>query len=293
MWRTLKYEGDTNLNSYKSTDEGSPAFNLALGAQYFPGAHVSNRWYSDLGLDFDLDYAIGLKSKQGGKELDTTAYESRHRGRLPHPARRLRAARSRRLRQALFDVDVPPTTPLARRSTTARSALGLGHARSTWWTGCARRVVRLPARARHRRAERAKRYGDKVGTGAWEAGGACWCASKSATACAWRSTSAATSSTSALSNNDCRFSCRSTGTDSYLRADDRVRVQHARARSVRRLACIGDAGRARSSCGLSSSAASFFSSSRLRLSHSAVSLASSVLRCSNSPISWSRCLASA
>lgn len=76
MWRTLKYATQTNLNSY-SNDGGSPAFNLALGARWFPGAHTSTGWYSNLGLDFDLDYSMGLKSKlpRGGGTVGTKAYE--------------------------------------------------------------------------------------------------------------------------------------------------------------------------------------------------------------------------
>lgn len=76
MWRTLNYTGDTNLSSYTSSDQGSPAVNLALSGQWYPGAHKSNRWYSNLGLDLDSDYSMGLKSKLGtGKKVSTTAYE--------------------------------------------------------------------------------------------------------------------------------------------------------------------------------------------------------------------------
>jgi TolB-like protein len=74
MWRKLKYEGDTNFNTYRN-EAGNPAFNLALSAQYYPGAHSSTKWYADLGLDVNFDYTLGLKSKQGGEELGTTAYD--------------------------------------------------------------------------------------------------------------------------------------------------------------------------------------------------------------------------
>ncbi len=75
IWRTLSYDGATNLSSYKSTDQGSPSANLALSAQYYPGAHFSNAWYSNLGLDFDMSYALLLKSRLGDKKLDTSAYD--------------------------------------------------------------------------------------------------------------------------------------------------------------------------------------------------------------------------
>ncbi len=75
MWRTLQYgDEDTQLNSYQNTPQ-SPALTVALGAQWFPGAHKRNDALSDLGLEADIDYALGLKSRQGGKEVKTTAYE--------------------------------------------------------------------------------------------------------------------------------------------------------------------------------------------------------------------------
>lgn len=73
-WRTLKYEGATNLNSYKHP-AGSPFFSLPIAAQYYPGAHFSNAWYSNLGLDFEFDYNLGGKSSLDGRELKTTAYD--------------------------------------------------------------------------------------------------------------------------------------------------------------------------------------------------------------------------
>ena len=76
MWRTLSYDGSTTLASYSSTDQGSPAFNLALAAQWYPTARSSTAWHSNLGLDLDTDYSLGLKSKlSNGQKLSTTAYE--------------------------------------------------------------------------------------------------------------------------------------------------------------------------------------------------------------------------
>lgn len=116
MWRSLSYEGPTNLSSYSSygKDGGTPSFNLALGVAWFPGAHVSSRWYSDLGIEADLDYAIGLKSKQGERELNTTAYEfaggAVYRIPLDTFEPRIRAGYVKHA----FEVDVPSTTPLPR-----------------------------------------------------------------------------------------------------------------------------------------------------------------------------------
>jgi TolB-like protein len=80
MWRTLQYEGSpssTNFQTYSSSDEGTPSFNLALGARWFPGAHKRSDWLSDIGLDFDLDYALGLKAKvaESNKKVSVSAYE--------------------------------------------------------------------------------------------------------------------------------------------------------------------------------------------------------------------------
>jgi len=71
--RNLQYENDQlgNLRTYKNT----AAFELALSAQWYPGATSHDDWIGDLGLDVDADYAIGLKSKEDGKTLSTTAYE--------------------------------------------------------------------------------------------------------------------------------------------------------------------------------------------------------------------------
>ena len=73
MWRKLKYDGDTNLSSFG----GSAAVMPAVSLQYYPGAHSSTAWYSNLGLDLDLDYALAYKSKlpNGGDEVSTKAYE--------------------------------------------------------------------------------------------------------------------------------------------------------------------------------------------------------------------------
>jgi TolB-like protein len=75
-WRTLQYDGPTQYYSYKNQG-GSPAFSLPINLQYYPGAHFTSAWYSDLGLEVDLDYTLGLKSKLTDEEkaLKTTAYE--------------------------------------------------------------------------------------------------------------------------------------------------------------------------------------------------------------------------
>jgi hypothetical protein len=77
LWRSLDYDGDTTLNGYSSYEGKSgtgPGFALALNAQWFPGAHATRRWPSDIGLELDGDYAF-LKSTQGNKKLPTKAYE--------------------------------------------------------------------------------------------------------------------------------------------------------------------------------------------------------------------------
>jgi hypothetical protein len=74
MWRVLNYEGVTTLSNYKN-EFGSPGVNAAVGAAWFPGAHKRTDWLSNIGLELDLDYTIGLSSKQGTEELSTTAYE--------------------------------------------------------------------------------------------------------------------------------------------------------------------------------------------------------------------------
>jgi hypothetical protein len=122
MWRKLKYTGDTNFNSYNN-EAGKPAFNLSLSAQYYPGAHSSTAWYSDLGLDLNFDYTIGLKSKQDNQELSTTAYDlgvgAIYRIPLGDFEPRLRVGYV----QQVFDVDVGEGTLLPAVS---YSALRLG-----------------------------------------------------------------------------------------------------------------------------------------------------------------------
>jgi hypothetical protein len=73
MWRVLNYEGTTTLSNYKN-EFASPGVSAAIGGVWYPGAHTRNDWVSDLGLELDFDYTIGLKSKQGNEELSTTAY---------------------------------------------------------------------------------------------------------------------------------------------------------------------------------------------------------------------------
>jgi hypothetical protein len=76
LWRSLDYDGGT-LNGYSSYNGASgtgPGFALALNAQWFPGAHVTRRWPSDIGLELDGDYAF-LKSTYDGKKLKTRAYD--------------------------------------------------------------------------------------------------------------------------------------------------------------------------------------------------------------------------
>jgi hypothetical protein len=123
MWRNLSYSGgNTTLSSYENAG-GSPAVNAALSAQWYPGASYSDRWYSNVGLDLDFDYAIGLKSKESGKTYSTTAYEAGVGliGRLPFKFAepRLRVGYVKQV----FDADVPSTTQLPA---VAYSALRFG-----------------------------------------------------------------------------------------------------------------------------------------------------------------------
>lgn len=75
MWRSLSYDDAfTQLSSYENS-AGSPAVNAALGAQWFPGAHTRSDWVSGFGIEAEFEYALGLKSRQGDRELKTTAYE--------------------------------------------------------------------------------------------------------------------------------------------------------------------------------------------------------------------------
>ena len=198
MWRTLKYEGDTNLSSYKNT-AGQPPFTLALGAQYFPGAHISNRWYADLGADLDLDYAIGLKSKQRGKEL-------RHHRllaglRAPSIAF-LWATSSRapgRLRQAGIRCRTCPKRPTCRAIDTARCASVSVTAFASSTGSLRRDVAYLLVLGTGELDE--KSYGDDVPPIASEAGAAFLARFKEVTACGWRSTTAASPTTSRKRTN--------------------------------------------------------------------------------------------
>lgn len=76
LWRNLTFDPGGSLIGYSSYDGPSgtgPAFALALNAQWFPGAHVTRRWPSDIGLEVEGDYAF-LKSTMNGKDLKTRAY---------------------------------------------------------------------------------------------------------------------------------------------------------------------------------------------------------------------------
>jgi hypothetical protein len=73
MWRVLNYEDITTLSNYKN-DFASPGVNAAVNIAWYPGAHVRKDWVSDLGLELDADYTMGLKSKQGTQNLSTSAY---------------------------------------------------------------------------------------------------------------------------------------------------------------------------------------------------------------------------
>jgi TolB-like protein len=168
MWRKLAYEGDTNLNSYTSFDEGSPSFNLAIAAQYYPGAHSSTAWYSDLGLDVDLDYAIGLKSKQAGKELSTTAYElgigAIYRFPIGDFEPRVRVGYVKHV----FDVKVPEGVFLPSIDYSAiRLGIGMG-INLVEWLSIDANFAYLPVLGTGELSE--ERYGNKVETSAWEAG---------------------------------------------------------------------------------------------------------------------------
>lgn len=108
MWRDLQYDGATNLGNY-SNAPGKPATLPVIALQYYPGAHTSSAWYSNLGLDLEADFAVGgaSKIKSTGEEVDTSAY-SFGLGliyRLPlgdfEPRLRLGYLRQK------FDVDVP------------------------------------------------------------------------------------------------------------------------------------------------------------------------------------------
>jgi hypothetical protein len=171
MWRSLSYEGATTLSSYSSygKDGGTPAFNLALSVAWFPGAHVRSDWLSDFGIEGDIDYSIGLKSKQGDRELGTTAYEfsagALYRIPLDTFEPRFRVGYVKHT----FDVDVPASTPLPAVS---YSAVRLG-------AGCAINIVEAFGLDVNFGALivldageiGTKTYADKLSAFAWEAGG--------------------------------------------------------------------------------------------------------------------------
>lgn len=178
QWRTLSWDGDTNFNSYSSTDQGTPSFNLALSAQYYPGAHSSSDWYSDLGLDVDIDYAIGLKSKQQatGKELGTSAYEigigAIYRIPIGDFEPRIRVGYVKHV----FDIDSPEPTfddvaeagVLPKLSYSA-IRLGIGTAINLVdWLALDVSFAYMPVLGVGQLGE--KQYGNEVETGAWEAG---------------------------------------------------------------------------------------------------------------------------
>lgn len=127
MWRSLGYDGSHSLSSYSSygKDGGSPAFNAALNVLWFPGAHYRSDWVSNLGLEGDLDYSIGLKSSQGGKELDTTAYEFSAGAVYRHPLESFEPRVRLNYLSHTFDADVPAGTQLPAVSYSA-VRLGVG-----------------------------------------------------------------------------------------------------------------------------------------------------------------------
>jgi hypothetical protein len=111
MWRNLSYEQDTTLNSYR-VPASQPAFNLALGASWFPGAHTRGDWLADFGVEAEIDYSLGMKSRVNGKEYKTRAYELAAGAlyRIPldafEPRFRVGYVRHK------FDADLPAGTPL-------------------------------------------------------------------------------------------------------------------------------------------------------------------------------------
>jgi TolB-like protein len=111
MWRHLSYDGGTTLATYENKG-GSPAVMAALSAQWYPLAHLRGDFVSNLGLDVDFDYALGLKSTQGGRKVSTSAYETAFGAivRIPLPGVELRA-RTGYVRQ-VFDADVEKSTQL-------------------------------------------------------------------------------------------------------------------------------------------------------------------------------------
>ena len=208
MWRSLSYEQPTSLSSYENTGS-SPAFNLAAGAAWYPGAHFRSDWLSNLGLEGDLDYSVGLKSKQGNKELDTKAYEFGAGAifRLPldsfEPRFRVGYVKH------TFDVNAPPSTPLPGVSYGAlRAGVGTAINLVDW--------LKLDVNAAYLfmldTGELGSKAfaGSKLGAKAFEFGGGILAAdSPRRTGCASASISGATHWTSAMRRAS-RTRCRST-----------------------------------------------------------------------------------
>jgi hypothetical protein len=79
LWRSLAFEEGTGLSSYKN-EAASPGISAALGLALFPGAFARADWLSDLGLEVDFEYTLGLTSQEEQadgsiKELSTTHFE--------------------------------------------------------------------------------------------------------------------------------------------------------------------------------------------------------------------------
>jgi hypothetical protein len=79
LWRSLSFEEGTGLSSYKN-EATSPGISAALGLAVFPMAFSRADWLSDLGLEIDFEYTLGLTSQEEQadgsiKELSTTHFE--------------------------------------------------------------------------------------------------------------------------------------------------------------------------------------------------------------------------
>lgn len=167
MWRKLKYDDYTNLNSYRN-EGASPAFVLGVGLQYYPGAHVSNAWSSNLGIDADFDYALGLKSNLRGQEYKTRAYEYAAGAiyRIPFESFEPRI-RVGYLRQ-VFEVDVPAAIDLPRVEYSALR-IGIGTAiHVVEWLSFDASYAYLLMFGNGQLDE--QRFGDSVDSRGWEAG---------------------------------------------------------------------------------------------------------------------------
>jgi hypothetical protein len=84
LWRSLSYNEGTGLSSYKN-EAASPGISAALGLWLFPMAYKSAGMLSNLGLQADYEYTIGLSSQQGSQNLSTTAYELNINGVFRYP----------------------------------------------------------------------------------------------------------------------------------------------------------------------------------------------------------------